>query len=164
MKPTPVDQLRVADLERWPVWRFVTAKGDETCVVPSKAAPVKSLGGYVVATQVRLRDGTLKWALIGNASRTSRELNEHLLTISIEHQGKWMTLARYHDVGVEAFGPAGLAEFLGNSIDGVFPIRFDIRKVVGGVCPALEGEINKEPMRRLGRDELIRLIVVTDDD
>lgn len=155
-----VEELEIADLEKTAIWQFVNNDAiGETAVRPVIRAPVKTLTGKVVATQVRLANESLVWALLGNIDAQNKRLTEHFLTISIEHHGKWFTLARYHDFDYPTNGPAALAAFLNLTIDQVFPIHYDIIQYAKGDPAALSGQILKEPKERLSRAEIIALAV-----
>lgn len=155
-----VENLEVADLQKTAVWQFVNndAKG-ETAVRPVIRVPVATLTGKVVATQVHLANGNLVWALLGNIDAQNKRLTEHFLTISITHNGKWFTLARYHDLDYATNGPDAFASFLNLTIDQVFPIHYDIIQYAKGDPAALSGQIPKEPKERLSRAEIIALAV-----
>ena len=86
-------------------------------------------------------------------------MTEHFLTLSIERDARWFTLARYHDLDRTENGPHALARFLGLSIEEVFPISYDIRQYVNGEAAALSGYIHEEPRERLSRTEIIRMAV-----
>lgn len=156
----PIEWLKVADLEANPVWQYTSDEdAGETLVRPIKRIPVKSLTGKVIGTQVRFANGMQAWALIGNIDPQNPRLTEHLLTLSIEYDGRWFALARYHDFDYAERGPEALARFLGLLIDDVFPIAFDVGECAQGDPDALAGSVRKEPRERLSRAEIIALAV-----
>lgn len=156
-----IDSLSVSDLEASSVWRYSARAGsDETYVVPVRRIPVESLSGKVVGTQVRLANGALQWALLGNVDARNVRLTEHFLTLSLLSRATWFTLSRYHDFDYPQRGPAGLAEFLGLPIDEIFPISYDIRAFANGEAAALMGRIEAVPRERLSRAEIIALAVL----
>jgi hypothetical protein len=156
----PIEWLKVADLEANPVWQYTSDdRTGDTLVRPIKRVPVKSLTGKVIGTQVRFANGRQAWALIGNVDPQNPRLTEHFLTVSIERDGKWFALARYHDFDYADRGPEALARFLGLPIDEVFPISFDLRQYAQGDPAALAGSVPKEPRERLSRAEIIALAV-----
>jgi hypothetical protein len=145
-KPKRVESLTAADLAADPVWHY--ENGDElgdTLVRAVKRLPVKSLVGKVVGARVCLANGANVWALIGNIDARNPRLNEHFLTLSVERNGKWFALARYHDIESASRSPQALSQFLGVPIDEVFPITFDIREFAQGDPAALAGSVQKEP-------------------
>lgn len=159
-KEKSVDLLTIADLQNFPVWQYTQGESaDDTCVRPEIRVPVASLSGRVVGTQVMLANDERVWALIGNVDSNSPRTTEHFLTLSLERNGRWFTLARYHDFNFAEQGPEALAQFLGLSVDEVFPITYDIRRVTTGAEPALHGQILKEPKERLSRSEIIAMAV-----
>lgn len=155
-----VEALTPADLERAPVWQFVHAPtlGD-TVVRPMKRLPIQDLSGKVVGSRVRLANGSSRWALLGNVKANKPDMTEHFLTLSIEDQGRWFHLARYHDPGYEDQGPQALAAFLGLPADDVFPISYDITGIVEGHPAALKGKVEMEPKVRLTRAQIIAMAV-----
>jgi hypothetical protein len=156
----PVDSLTVADLQAFPVWQYTSREGaDETYVRPVKRTPVASLTGKVVGTQATLANGDRIWALIGNVDPKNPRMTEHSLTLSVEHNGRWFTLARYHDFDVAESGPEALSQFLGLAVDEVFPISYDIRAAAKGDEAALQGQVRKVPRERLSRSEIIAMAV-----
>jgi len=156
----PIESVEIRDLEAHAVWQYANVDGgSETLVRPVKRLPVARLAGKVVGTRVRLANGIDAWGLLGNVDESNARLTEHFLTLSIFHDGRWFTLARYHDFDYGQSGPDALARFLELPLDKVFPIAYDIRPYVKGDPSALAGLIPKEPRERLSRAELIALAV-----
>jgi hypothetical protein len=156
----PIEALEVGDLEAHAVWQYANVDGaNETLVRPIRRLPVARLAGRVVGTRVRLANGSCVWGLLGNIDESNARLTEHFLTLSVFQDGRWFTLARYHDFDYSENGPGVLARFLGLPINEVFPIAYDIRQHVKGEPAALAGLIPKEPRERLSRSELIALAV-----
>lgn len=156
----PVECLTVADLRAWPVWQYTNRDASgETLVGPVKRIPVATLAGKEVGVQVQLSNRNEVWALIGNVDVHDPRLTEHFLTLSVERDRKWFSLARYHDFDYCERGPDALAAFLDLPVDEVFPISYDIRRYVQGDPAALSGKIFKEPRERLTRSEIIALAV-----
>ena len=156
----PIDSLQVADLQAHPVWQYTNREGgDETFVRPVKRVPVANLSGKVIGTQVTFASGQRAWALIGNVDPTNVRLTEHFITLSVERDGRWFTLSRYHDFDYAENGPEALSRFLGLPIHDVFPIAYDIQEYAEGDLAALSGQIRKEPRERLSRAEIIAMAV-----
>lgn len=155
-----VDSLQIGDLRTHAVWQYTSREGSgETLVRPVKRVPITNLSGKVIGAQVVLANGKRTWALIGNVDPTNARLTEHFITLSVEHEGRWFTLSRYHDFDYAENGPEALSCFLGLPIDDVFPITYDIRKYTKGDAAALAGQICKEPRERLSRAEIIAMAV-----
>jgi hypothetical protein len=155
-----IETLQIGDLKANPVWQYTDSGSDgDTVVYPVKKVPVKSLTGKEVGTQVSLANGNVVWALIGNVDVGNPRLTEHFLTLSVEKDGLWFTLARYHDFDYAQRGPAALAQFLGLPVDGVFPIAYDITQFVSGDPAGLSGTILREPREKLTRAEIIAMAV-----
>src|SRR5262249_37701259 len=118
-----VDSLSIEDLRRHPVWQYATReRADETSVRPIKRLPASNLTGKVVGVPVVLANGRKVWALIGNVDATNPRLTTHFLTLSVERDGRWFHVARYHDFDYEERAPEKLAAFLGLAVNEVFPI------------------------------------------
>jgi hypothetical protein len=159
-RPIPVETLRIPDLRAYPVWQFSSeVHGDETMVQPLGELPVSSLAGRLVAAEVMLANGSTVWALIGNIDTHDARSTEHFLTASIEHEGRWFSLARYHDVDWKENGPDALASFLKLPPEEVFPIMYDVRNYASGHKDALRGQIRSEPRARLSRAEIIAMAI-----
>jgi hypothetical protein len=156
-----VEALTVEDIAGASVWQFTNnnERIGETAVRPIKTTPVKNLNGRLVATQVRLANGSNVWALIGNVDPTNPKLTQHFLTLSVEQNAKWFTMARYHDFDAGERGPQALATFMRLPVDDVFPISYDISRVCEGDPAALVGTIEKEPQEKLTRAQIIGLAV-----
>lgn len=156
-----VEALTVDDLKRYPVWRFVNdGKLGETATKPIKRLPVTSLRGKVVGTEVRLANGQFIWALVGNLDSRSPNLTKHFRTISLQRNGQWFHLARYHDYDYTDRGPDAAARFLALPPDAVFPIAVDLRRVVRSDDTAtLLFNVELDPPEKLSQDELMDLAI-----
>jgi len=156
----PIESLTIADLKAAPVWQYANRDGvGETVVRPISRVPVKNMTGKLVGTQVRLANGTQAWALVGNVDSRKPRLTKHFLTLSIERDGRWFSLARYHDFDYSDRGPNALSRFLGVTVEEIFPIDFDIQQYVEGDPAALKGQIQVEPDEKLSRAEIIAMAV-----
>jgi hypothetical protein len=155
----PVESLTLADLQANPVWKYTNNdEMGETSVRPVKKLPVANLAGKIIGTQVRLSSGLVVWALVGNIDSNNKRLNKHFVTLSLERDGKWFHLARYHDFDFTTRGPEQLAQFLGLPVNDIFPIVYDARKFSQGNPDALTDAIEKEPQEKLSRAEIIKLV------
>jgi hypothetical protein len=156
-----VEELTVDDLRAFPVWQYTNADEDvgESAVRPVERIPVKKLTGRVVGTQVKLADGSVRWALIGNVDSNNPRLTQHFLTLSVRDRDRWFTMARYHDFDAADRGPLALAAFLELPVEAVFPITYDISGSCIGDAGALIGTIDEHPRERLTRAQIIALAV-----
>jgi hypothetical protein len=156
-----VEKLTPEDLRAFPVWEYTNAdeEVDETVIRPIAKTPVKTLTGRVVGSQVKLAGGALQWALLGNIDASNPTLTKHFVTLSLFHDGRWFTMARYHDLDADTHGPDALAAFLGLPVDSVFPIAYDISALCIGDAAALIGTIPRKPTERLTRSQIIALAV-----
>jgi len=154
------ESLRVPDLEAAPVWQFVNDdSAGEAAVRPVSRLPAKHLTGRLVGTQVQLANGLRVWALVGNVDGENAKLTEHFITLSIERDGRWFHLARYHDPEYTERGPDALARFLGLDIHDIFPISYDLRPYANGEDEVLAARVLLEPRERLTRAQIIALAV-----
>lgn len=155
-----VSALQVSDLKKCPVWAYTNNdKQGELVVQAVKRLPVASLNGKLFGLQVKLANGRLLWALLGNLDAKNAGLTEHFLTLSIKVHSEWFNLARYHDHDYEQRGPKALSRLLTLPIDDIFPISYDVRQFVQEAPAHLAGKILKEPRKRLTREEIIALAV-----
>ena len=143
-----VNALQGSDFQTHPVWEYKNDdEHDETVVEPVENLPVDDLEGKIVGDRIRLANGTLLWASIGNIDVNNPRSTYHFLTLSIEKDGRWFVLARYHDFNYSENGPDALARFLGLPIDEVFPLAYDVTRFVKGNKTMLAGQILREPQR-----------------
>ncbi|MEY2493786.1 MAG: hypothetical protein QOJ45_278 [Verrucomicrobiota bacterium] len=155
-----VEDLTAVDLEAFPVWEYANVDQlGETAVRPIKETPVKTMTGRLVGTRIRLANGASFWATVSNVDERNPRLTQHFLTVSVFRNGKWFTMARYHDFDSTERGPEALASFLGLRVDEVFPMSYNISQFCVGESAALVGTIEKEPREKLTRAEIIALAV-----
>ena len=128
-------------------------------IAPVLKLPCKTLNGRIVGTQVGLAAGTKVWAMLSYIDTENPAFSKHVLTLSIEGNGPWFHLARYHDHDYNQRGPKQLSKWLGKPVNQVFPMTFDIRHVFKGVSAALSGIIENVPREKLTRDEIIAMAV-----
>ena len=146
-------------LETTPVWRIAGSDSSgEPLVTPIKIIPVKNTKNKLFGSMVIFANGTKKIALIGNLDPENSKLNEHFITLSIENDDKWVYLARYHDVGFTEHGPEALSAILNLPVSAIFPISYDLRKLIVGNSDALCGTIEAVPRERLSRREIMALV------
>jgi hypothetical protein len=152
--------IQVSDLEQHPVWETILDdEADDPSDFPVDPLPVTNLDSRFVATRVRLANEKQVWAMLFNVDLTDSRKTEHLVQLRIENNGEWFWLARYWDSDFEQSGPDALAQFLGLSVDEVFPIQYDLTGLATGLPSVIKGQIPKEPRERLPRDEIIRMCV-----
>src|SRR5258708_2695668 len=155
-----LSQLTVADLSHDPVWEFTHSDDpddDETAIRPVFGLPVSDLKNRVVGIEVTLSNDSKCWAILGNIALYNSRQTRHFLTISVEREGNWFDLARYHDVDYSRRGHAQLAAFLGMSVEKVFPIRYDLSPVVVSTAEGTRGAVPLDSDDRLSSNELIAL-------
>lgn len=150
---------------KYPVWQFEDDHATESSdrrVQPVIEMPVKGLTGCLVGTRIRLSNGELKWAVLGNITARNINKTKQFMSIWMENAGTWFEMARYFDVDFKRRGPEQLAIFLGLPVDQVFPMYYDITSVALGDLSVLKGYIEADPKDKLSEDELIAL-TLTDD-
>ena len=154
------DTLTPLDLRKNPVWEFVNDDElGELAMRPIRKLPVKNLNGRLVGTELILANGQKVFGLLGNVKVNNPKFNKHFMTVSVERDGQWFMMSRYHDYDAADRGPAALAAFLGMTIDNIFPISYNISNVSLGESESLVGCIPKEPQERLTRAQVIALAV-----
>lgn len=158
----PVTSLGAADFDACPVWEFVEQPDeheDETWVTPVHPIPVDDLSGRIVGTLAMLADGSVIRAVLANVDLQHSTRHAEFMTISVEKNGQWFFLARYHDHNFDVSGPDALARFLDRKVDQVFPISYEISRVVsGGMVSAVRGCIPAKPLESLSDSERMKLI------
>ncbi len=151
-------ELGPNDFIDFPIWKFDRqAAWDEPLLTPDPFLPVTELSNRLVGTKVRLNNGNERWAMLSNMHLNDIRSTSHFLTLSIEQQGNWFDLARYHDVDYLRRGPTQLAAFLHLQISDVFPIAYDISNYAIGLPSVVRGVINTDPSERLSQAELNEL-------
>jgi hypothetical protein len=157
-----ISDLTVADLAIHPVWEFVChrssgAEEEDTLMAPVEAIPVETLNNRIVGTRLVLHNGTTCWAILGNIHLKNKLSTQHFMTVSIESNGQWFDLARYHDVDFHRRGPQQLAAFLKLRESDVFPIKYDISAIAEGPPDITTGEILPTVREVLSPEALIEL-------
>lgn len=156
------DQLEIPDFEKYPVWQIVEDdKYVNLMLNPVKKLPVNNLESRIVGTRVTLADGTVTWAILSNISLSDKLKNTHFLNASINCNGSWFDLARYHDSDFQHRSGDVLALKLGKSIENIFPIVYDLSQVASGDQDVLRGKINYLVTEQLTMSELISMAVNT---
>lgn len=155
--------LTIEDISKHAVWEMTeNGRRSDVLVRPVRKLPVETLKLRLAATKIRLADGSQLWALLGNINCGNFQLTKHFLTVSVESEGEWFDLARYHDADYAKRDGRALAKFLGKRLADVFPIAYDISELASGPCDSLIGTIESAPKERLSSDELIQLALQPD--
>ncbi len=153
-----VNSLTVDDLRENPVWEFGNFSGNSECeVMPVYSLPCADMTGRIVGTEFRLADGSTCWGILGGVSPNCPELGEHLMSLSLLHNGNWFHLARPHQFNYASHGPEQLARFLDKPVDRIFPISFNISHSVVGKPASVRGQINQFPSERLTLQEILEM-------
>src|SRR5215469_1331196 len=154
-----LEDLRPDDFRLHPVWEFALDQehADETLMRPVINLPADHLLTRIVGTKVILADGSEAWGAFENLDPDSGYKTRHLLSTSLFNGREWFTLDRYHDFDRENHGPVALANFLGKTVEDVFPIQYDVTNCCVGEADALRGVIEGEPKDQLTRDEVMDL-------
>ncbi len=163
MNKKPLKDLTIEDISKHAVWEMTEeGRSSDVFVKPVKKLPVETMNNRLVATKIQLADGSEIWALLGNIKPLNSQSTKHFLTVSIESEGKWFDLARYHDADHARRDGHALAKFLGKRLAAVFPIAYNISEVARGQRDSLVGTIESAPKERLSSDELIQLALQPD--
>ena len=154
----PFESLTERDFREHPVWEFTNDdEEEETMMAPVSPLPVDHLRQRIVATEVVLANGERRFATLSNVDVNNPRATKHFVVLDVFKGDGVFQLPQYHDDSYATRGPAALAQFLGLSVEAVFPIRYDLRQVSRGAQDALVGVIEREPSERLGRAERISL-------
>ena len=153
--------IPISDLLRGGVWEFDTdheSTHNGTWVLRIAALPTSTLANRVAALNVKLADGTLVPATIGNVDVKNPRLTRIFLSLSLLCPSKeWFHLARHFDVEYDRCGPTALAQALGKPLDLVFPISYDLSHLLIGVAASVLGEVAAIPRERVTRAEAASL-------
>ncbi|MHB1457633.1 MAG: hypothetical protein ACYC0V_12035 [Armatimonadota bacterium] len=164
MKARPIPEIPIDELLQYGVWTFdmdeesYTPEQDESWVVPVTHLPIDDFNNCIVVTNLRLANNQTVTGMMDNIDLDSIEKTEVFIGVSIAKDGEWFHLARYFDVEYDRYGPERLAEFLGLSIDEVFPVSYDIGSLAVGAERVLKRSIPAKPERRLTEEEIMALI------
>lgn len=140
----PIDDVPNSEFISFPVWEFAIDEEetlDETAIRPVLKLPVSQGEGILFCTQVRLASGEAQWAVLGNLDPQNAKQTARYLTISFLKGETRFHLARPMDFHFETHGPRALCDFLGMTLEDVFPIRYDVHSVCQGNPAAVAGEI-----------------------
>jgi hypothetical protein len=154
--------IRISDLLRGGIWEFDTyheSTHDGTRVFRIANLPASTLDNRVAAINVKLADGTLVPATIGNLDVKNPRGTRIFLSLSLYLLNEWFHLARHFDVEYDRYGPTALARALGKPLDLVFPISYDLSHVLIGDAACVVGQVPAIPQERITRSEAIRLAV-----
>jgi len=152
------------DLLSQPVWEFANdvelSTSDETFLRPHDDLPIHDFGNRIVGTIATFANGDRVPIILQNVDLQSPYRTEHFVTITLFNPaGKAFPLARYHDIAHDTHGPDKLAEFMGLSLNDIFPIAYDISEVAVGDHDCVRREVPVAPRRLLSRSEIIELAI-----
>ncbi|HKD21627.1 MAG TPA: hypothetical protein VKB71_06420 [Rhizomicrobium sp.] len=121
-----MEQLTPSDFAAYPVWEFALdlEEVDDLAMRPVTTLPVHDLANRTVGIEVRLANGSMLWAGLGNIVLNDPGRTKRTLVASFYIGGQWIPLSR--SVNAEMYGPDALARRLGLRTKDVFPITYDI--------------------------------------
>lgn len=155
------NDLCVNDILEHPIWRFTNNNPqDELEIEAIDGSNLTDLGGVTLSSKVTFADGSSQLALFQNVSLAGQKVNDHFLSLTIEKDGEWFPLARYHDVAFDRHGPLQLSSFVGKKVQDVFPIEYDLREILKSHASRLVGVVHAEPPVRLTDEQLISLALL----
>ena len=156
-----VQQLTTRDIQVHPIWEFVPEieNAPESAVRPVTQLPVTDLSRRFVGTQIGLHNGASYWAILSNITLNDVRATRHFLCLRIAMNDAWFDLARYHDVDYGRRGPSALASFLKLSASEIFPLGYDITKLVLGDASVTKGSITEVPEEKLTIEQLVAMAV-----
>lgn len=152
------EDLTVADLHQFPVWKFADDGTSEFQIEPLSAKSYPDLGSLIIGSELRFQDGTSHCSIFQNVSYGGPSVNDHLLTCTIWNGEVWLPLSRYHDFDVDDFGPQQLATAFSRQVSDIFPMTYDLRPPLNSAADGLVGRVLAEPIFRFEKSEIRRLI------
>lgn len=164
MRARPLEAIPIDELMRHGVWEYdlneeaYEPEQDETWMLPVRDLPVDDLLNRITATEVTLANGAVLPAIIGGVSVRSEEATREFITVSLATDYGWFHLARYFDVDCEDYGPDALADRLGLRVDEIFPLCYDVSRLLMGLQTVTKGSIPAVPDRRLSAEERMQLL------
>ena len=160
------DDLTRDDYRQYPIWEYTNEENpgeDETWVTPVLDLPVTTLSNRLVATELRLNNGTKIPAILSNIDLGNPFSTSHFILVSVYSGDREFVLAHYSASDYLDHGPCALAAFLGLPVDDVFPMTYDISDLAIGDTAALQGTIYEEHPAKLSDHELTILALRGDD-
>ncbi len=164
-KSKPVDQLTPEDLRTHPVWEYANDEDavegqDESWVRPVGQLPISNADNRVIGTTVRFAGSREVCATLANLDASHPEKTRQFLVLGVfgQDDGPFI-LARYFDAWYDRAGPEALANFIGMSVEDIFPIAYDVSSLVTGNPLCTRGLITLEPEHRLTRKEMMKLVL-----
>lgn len=160
----PVNELTLANLKRYPVWKFdFSNEGkygrDETWAKPVKKLPVTDLSNCIIGTPVKFANGVKVFAQLGNIDLQHPRKTQQFLVIDLHiADDDWFSLARYFDVDFTRREPEALARYIDIPLGDIFPITYDISKLARGIEAVIKGTIPLEPAEKLTDGQRMDLI------
>lgn len=156
-----LSDLSVSDITAQRLWRYTPAPvaDGEIYVRADRAIHITTLKNKIVGGMISLASGRSVASLFENIFLDDEFLSAHWMLLRVVTERGQFNLARYHDYNYDESGPLQLASFLNLSISEVFPIKFDLRSLLGCDSPALAGVIEKAPAIKCTRAELIGRMV-----
>lgn len=121
-----------------PVWApkpedGLAAGEDESWMYPVSTFPLNDLCGHAVGVEALLADGSRAWVAIFNTWLHKPDLNsqfQSFMFLSSNLRCTWSPSGFFGNVG--ALGAVAVADFLGKSVDSVFPFTYDISPYARG--------------------------------
>ncbi len=157
MNTKTIDTITVQDFMNSPVWRF--SEPGELFVEPVANPDCGVHDSWFFGTRFVYADKSTSWGMLSNIDLEHPVSTQQFMCISVEKSGEWFHLARYHDFDYNKRGPLQLAQFLGKSIEDVFPFSFDVREACHNTSQLLCGVVDVRVYEKLTSAEIIDLAI-----
>ena len=142
-----IEDLMPDDFSVSPVWEYVLELevADDMLVRPVVVLPVTNLANRIVGTRVRLANGTMLWAELGNLDLQDPPETRRCLMLSLLWGNQWAHFFPRHDFGQKGEAAASLASTLGLPVDDIFPIAYDVSDCCVGNPEVVRGSVEAIP-------------------
>lgn len=162
-----LDELNLKHLQDAPVWEYLRQappelirNADDLIVQAVTEYPVTSLSNRLIGTSGILANGDVLPIILDNIHLDDVIRTKMFRTVTITRNGKWMTLARFHDAFYRMRNEDVLAKFIGLKKNQVFPISYNISSWCRGDANVLVDVIPiKSPASEMSVESWSRLAV-----
>lgn len=161
MQPKPLKEITPADLDEYKVWQYSPSKDGNTWLKPITSRKISKFSNKLVASQVKLANGSKLYALISGVDPETPIFSKHNRQLILYVNNEWFELAKYYastDVK-KICGEDVLSKKLNMEIKDIFPIYFDVKDVTDVNSECLTGFFEVSPAWGLARGEIMEILV-----
>jgi hypothetical protein len=151
-----MSELRINDFMKYPVWEW-DLRSDTDCTIKSiDKYPVSEMSNRIVGTYCKTNSNDEIFCVISNIDLEDPKATDLFITISVMEEDREFYLARYFDVDYDRNGPESLSKWLNKKMEDIFPISWDISKIVSGKSIVKRGIINSIIKNKLTEEEIMK--------